>query len=52
MLYYLFPDDIGSNVDGANAAAAQAKSQLVQAAKSKKSNSSLVSYGYVKKTNI
>lgn len=39
-----FVDDIGSNIEGAHAATAQGKSQLVKAAKTQKSNSSLVSY--------
>lgn len=43
-IVFLFPDDIGSNIEGAHAATAQAKSQLVKAAKSQRSNSSLVSY--------
>ncbi|KAL8520455.1 hypothetical protein ACS0TY_011107 [Phlomoides rotata] len=34
-------DDIGSNVEGAHAATSQAKSQLVKASKTQKSNSSL-----------
>lgn len=34
-------DDIGSNIEGAQAATAQAKSQLVKAAKTQRSNSSL-----------
>ncbi|KAK6140969.1 hypothetical protein DH2020_025287 [Rehmannia glutinosa] len=36
-------DDIGSNIEGAHAATAQGKSQLVKAAKTQRSNSSLVS---------
>ncbi|RVW49922.1 Syntaxin-22 [Vitis vinifera] len=35
-------DDIGSNIDGAQAATAQAKSQLAKASKTQRSNSSLV----------
>ncbi|KAK4486535.1 hypothetical protein RD792_009219 [Penstemon davidsonii] len=37
-------DDIGSNIEGSHAATAQGKSQLVKAAKTQRSNSSLVSY--------
>lgn len=37
-----FADDIGSNIEGAQAATAQGKSQLVKAAKTQRSNSSLV----------
>ena len=39
---FLFSDDIGSNIDGAQAATAQAKSQLAKASKTQRSNSSLV----------
>ncbi|KAF7138399.1 hypothetical protein RHSIM_Rhsim07G0130900 [Rhododendron simsii] len=37
-------DDIGANIEGSHAATAQGKSQLNQAAKTQKSNSSLVIY--------
>lgn len=37
-----FADDVGSNIEGAQAATAQGKSQLVKAAKTQRSNSSLV----------
>jgi len=40
----LFADDIGSNIEGSHAATAQAKSQLAKAAKTQRSNSSLVIY--------
>lgn len=36
------PDDISSNVETAHAATVQAKSQLAKAAKTQRSNSSLV----------
>lgn len=41
-----FVDDIGSNIENSHAATAQAKSQLVKAAKTQKSNSSLVTYKF------
>lgn len=42
--HILFADDIGSNIEGSHAATAQAKSQLAKAAKTQRSNSSLVIY--------
>lgn len=42
--HILFADDIGSNIEGSHAATAQGKSQLAKAAKTQRSNSSLVIY--------
>ena len=41
---FCFVDDIGTNIENSHAATAQAKSQLVKAAKIQRSNSSLVIY--------
>jgi hypothetical protein len=42
--HIFFLDDIGSNIEGAQAATTQGKSQLVKASKTQRSNSSLVIY--------
>lgn len=47
-----FTDDIGSNIENSHAATAQAKSQLLKASKTQRSNSSLVMYQFSNCNNI
>lgn len=44
LMRIVFVDDIGSNIEGAQAATSQGNSQLVKASKTQRSNSSLVIY--------